>query len=130
MNLRRVETGLAYATFVVLAIYAPVETIYSWSGGLADPLYIVDVIAMALLFTGALRSVRARPRSAPGLLTAGWAWAGANFWRATFDRIRVIQAGGRLDLGSVELVFVGVELAVALICLAIGVMLVVRSDTA
>jgi hypothetical protein len=130
MTARQVETGLAYLSFAVLAIYAPIETIYSWSGGLGSPYYIIDVIAIVLIFTGALRSLRARPGTAPGLVTVGWAWAGANFWRATFDRIAELRRGGRLALGSLELGFVCGELVVALACLAVGVVLVVRSRDA
>ena len=130
MTIRQVETGLAYFTFGALAIYAPIETMYSWSGGLADPYYIIDVVAMTLMFTGALRSLRARPRSAPGLVTAGWAWAGANFWRATFDRIGLLQRGGHLDFGSAELRFVSAELVVSILCLAIGLMLMLRAPAA
>jgi hypothetical protein len=127
MTARQIETRLAYVSFGVLAIYAPVETIYSWPGGLGSPYYIVDVIAIGLIFGGALRSLRARPGTAPGLLTAGWAWGGANFWRAAFDRIAKVEAGGHLGLGSVELQFVCAELVVALICLAVGIVLVIRS---
>lgn len=127
MNFRRTETALAWVSAGALAIYAPVETIYSWSGGLGSPYYIIDVIAFALLFAGIVRSLRARPRAAPGMLTAGWAWAGANFWRATFDRIGTLQRGGRLDMGSLELRFVCGELIVSLLCLAVGLVLIYRS---
>ena|SRR5690242_1997360 len=124
--MRRIETVLAWATIGVLAIYGPVETIYSrhelWS-----PYYIIDVIAFGLLILGVVRSLRARPRSAPALLTAGWAWAAANFWRAAFDRIGTLQRGGRLSLGSIELQFVCTELVVALLCLAVGILLVLRT---
>lgn len=123
MPLRRTETALAYVTCGFLAIYAPVETFYSWPK-LGDPYYIIDVIAMALMIAGIVRSLRARPRPAPDLLTAAWAWAGANFWRAAFDRITTMQHGGNLRLGSVELDYVCAQLIVALVCLAIGVRLV------
>ena len=128
VNARRVETLLAFVTLGSLGIYAPVETIYSWAGGLTDPYYVVDVIAMGLMLWGAIRSLRARPRRAPGLVTVGWAWAGANFWRALFDRLKVDRTAGRLDFGSVELRFVAAELIVALLCLALGVVLIVRAS--
>lgn len=57
-------------------------------------------------------------------LTAAWGWAGANFWRAAFDRITAMQHGGNLRLGSVELDYVCAQLIIALVCLAIGVRLV------
>lgn len=127
MTLRRTETALAWVSIGVLAIYAPVETIYSWSGGLGSPYYIIDVIAFALLLAGIVRSLRARPRMAPGVLTAGWGWAGANFWRATFDRITTLRRGGTLDMGSLELRFVCGELVVSLLCLAVGLVLIYGS---
>ena len=127
MTLRRTETALAWVSTGVLAIYAPVETIYSWSGGLGSPYYIIDVIAFALIFAGIVRSLRARPRTAPGVLTAGWGWAGANFWRATFDRIGTLQRGGTLDMGSLELRFVCGELVVSLLCLGVGLVLLFGS---
>jgi hypothetical protein len=66
MTSREVETRLVYVSFGVLAIYAPVETVYSWPGGLGSPYYIIDVIAIVLIFVGAVRSLRARPARAPG----------------------------------------------------------------
>jgi len=125
---RRLETGLAYLTFGALVIYVPIETIYSWSDGLTSPYYLVDVVAMVLMFTGAVRSLRALPLPAAGLMTAGWSWAGANFWRSLFDRIGLLRQGGRLELGSIELGFVGAETAVALGCVIVGVALLVRAQ--
>ena len=54
MMLRRTETALAWVSTGVLASYAPVETIYSWSGGLGSPYYIIDIIAFALILAGEL----------------------------------------------------------------------------
>src|ERR1043165_3148159 len=85
-RMRRVETGLTWATIVALLIYAPVETIYSWPG-LTDPFYVIDVIGMALMMSGVVRSLRARPGSGAAMLAVGWAWTASNFWRATFDRV-------------------------------------------
>jgi hypothetical protein len=127
MHRRRWETRLAYFTLGALLIYAPIETIYSWPGGLSSPYYLVDLVAMALMLTGAIHSLGARPRSSPGLMTAGWSWAGANFWRAMFDRIGVLRRGGQLDYGSIELRFVCAETAVALACVIAGVVLLLRA---
>ena len=79
---------------------------------------------MALMLAGVIRSLRARPRSAPALMTVGWAWAGANFWRALFDRVRIMHSGGQVGLGSVEMVYVTAQLIVALLCLGVGLWLV------
>jgi len=117
---RRAESGLAWGTLAALAIYAPVETIYSWPN-LGDPFYIIDVIAMALMGVGMVLSLRSRPHAAPGLLTAGWAWAAANFWRAYFDRVRAMRGG--THVGVLELRFVLGELVVSLVATTVGVWL-------
>ncbi len=113
------ENRLAYFTLVYLLFYVPVETWASWPR-LTSPYYLVDAIAMALLGWGSVHSLGARPRPAPGLLTAGWAWTAANYWRAFFDRVRLVNDGGALQLGAPEYWTVGGALIMALGCLAIG----------
>ena len=127
MNLRQIETGLAWFTIGALVIYFPVETWASLPDGLWNPFYIVDLIAMILLFWGAMRSLRARPASSPAILCAAYAWAGANGWRATFGRIFEVLRGGELDHGVGELWAVGIATAIGLLCLALSLYLVVRS---
>ena len=111
------ESGLAWATVAALLIYAPVETVYSWPN-LGDPFYLIDVIAMMLMGGGVALSLRSRPHAAPGLVTAGWSWAAANFWRAYFDRIRAIHGGAHV--GALELRFVFSELVVSLLATILG----------
>ena len=65
---------------------------------------------------------------APGVLTAGCGWPGANFWRATFDRIGTLQRGGTLDMGSLELRFVCGELVVSPLCLGVRLALLFGSQ--
>lgn len=67
---RRTETRLAIPSLFCLAVFAPIETIASWQmmGGphaLVHPGYLGDVVGFVLLFVGARRSLRARPRRAP-----------------------------------------------------------------
>jgi hypothetical protein len=126
----QLETPLAYATLAVLALYVPLETWVSWKHGLLNPFYLVDVIAMVLLFTGAMRSLAARPRSAPGVLCAGMAWSAANGWRATFRRMLEPQRGGALDYGAAELWTVAAATSLSLVCLAVSIYLVVRAEDA
>ena len=128
MSKRAIETGLAYFTLVLLAIYIPVETWASLPAGLLDPYYLVDVIAMALLLWGAIRSLRSRPRSSPEVLCIGAAWASANGWRATFDRLREIQAGGTLTHGPAEMWTVGIATAIAIVVFAALVVLVALAE--
>lgn len=115
---RRIETALACCTLGALVVYVPAETYVSWPGGLGDPFYLVDAIAMALLLWGAVHSLRARPRSAPGVLCGAFGWAAANGWRATFGRVAELHAGGELDYGPGEAWVVGAASALALIFFA------------
>jgi hypothetical protein len=122
MTRRKIETALAYGTLFVLLIYVPVETWVSLPGGLLDPYYLIDVVAMILLLWGAVHSLRARPRPSPALLCAACAWASANGWRATFDRLREIESGGTLTHGSAELWTVGIATA---LCIATFLVLLI-----
>jgi hypothetical protein len=124
MNLRTIETALAYFTLGFLVFYIPVETWASWER-LTSPFYIIDLIAMLLLLYGAIRSLRARPRPDPGVLCAAYAWSAANGWRATFGRL---SEGGKLEHGAAELWVVGVGTALMLGAMAVLLFLVVRAS--
>lgn len=130
MALRKIETGLAWFTFASLAIYFPVETWASWADGLWNPFYLVDLIAMILLFWGAMRSLRARPASSPAVLCAAYAWSVANGWRATFGRMFELLEGGKLDHGAAEMWAVSIATAIGLACLILSFYLVIRSTSA
>ena len=127
MSSRAGETRFAYFTLVYLAGYVPLETWASWPR-LTSPFYLVDAMAMALLFWGSVHSLSARPRCAPGLLTAGWAWTAANYWRAFFDRVRFLNEGGHLQLGSPEYWTVGGALVLAMACLLLGLSMTRRAQ--
>lgn len=114
MTRRAIESVLAYLTLCVLVIYAPLETWVSWPRGLLNPFYLIDAIAMLLLFWGAVHSLRARPRPAPEILCVAVAWATANGWRATFGRLSAIRAGGTLEYGATEMWTVGLTTAFGL----------------
>jgi len=130
MNLREIETGLAHFTLAALIIYFPAETWVSWPHeyGLLNPFYLVDLIAMILMLYGAVHSLHARPRSAPGVLCAAYAWAASNGWRATAGRAFEVLEGQDLDYGIEELWIVGIATAMAMACLALSMYLVVRGD--
>ena len=127
MSLRSIETGLAWFTLGALVVYFPVETWASWAEGLWNPFYLVDLIAMILLGWGAVRSLRARPESAPAVLCAAYAWSAANGWRATFGRMFELLEGGTLDHGAAEMCFVSIGTAIFLAGLVLSLYLVVRS---
>ncbi|MGI8785793.1 MAG: hypothetical protein ACR2L2_19330 [Acidobacteriota bacterium] len=130
MNLREIETSLAHFTLAALIVYSPVETWVSWPHeyGLLNPFYLVDLIAMILMLYGAVHSLRARPRSAPGALCAAYAWAASNGWRATAGRAFEVLEGQQLDYGIEELWIVGIATALAMACLALSLYLVVRAE--
>ena len=131
MDTRRVETILAQVTLVFLLVYVPAETYVSWSDSywLFNPFYIVDLVAMVLLFFGAVRSLRARPRPAPGMLCGAFGWASANGWRATWDRAFELMDGGSLSYGTAELCVVGCATGCGLVCFALCLWLVARADS-
>ena len=127
MTPRNLETAVARFTLVLLLVYAPLETWVSWPSGLTNPFYLVDVIGFALLLWGALASLRARPGLAPGVLCAGYAWSGANGWRALALRMETLQQGGEVDVTLVWLLVISE--VVALTGLALLLLLVVESRT-
>lgn len=129
MALRKIETGLAWFTLGALVIYFPVETYVSLPDGLWNPFYIVDLIAMILLFWGAMRSLRARPDRSPAVLCAAYAWSVANGWRATFGRMFELLEGRSLDHGATEMWAVAIATAIGLGCLILSLYLVVRSSS-
>jgi hypothetical protein len=89
-----------------LAFYAPIEIWYSLPR-LWDPFFLVDLIGIMLLAWGAIDSRRAVSQRSLSVLVAGYAWTGANFWRAMFDRVFEIAAGSELNYGWLELCFTG-----------------------
>jgi hypothetical protein len=128
--MRTAETRLAQVTLALLPIYVVLETYVSLPYGLLNPFYIIDVIAMVLLGWGAIHSLKARPRPAPGILAAAFAWTAANGWRATFDRVYELRAGGSLDYGSTELITVACSTACTLAVFVFSLYLVLRSRDA
>lgn len=115
---RAIGVGMSVVAAFFLAISVTIETAYSWRFGLTDPYYLVKVVGWALLGLGILQLRRPNPEVGVVLLAAGWAWLGANFWRALADRVTRLAAGDELRLGSVELWFASGCLLVCLIGLA------------
>jgi hypothetical protein len=122
------ERSLAKFTVAFVAIYGPLETWASWADGLTDPFYLVDFIGMVLLLWGGVVSLRAS--AGPGVMAAGWAWTGANFWRATFGRVNALRAGEQLDHGLIEMCVVACGTALALACLGLALFLTARALSA
>jgi hypothetical protein len=85
----------------------------------------MNVLGMGLMLWGAV-SARAGRSFAPGLLTAGWSWTAATFWRATSDRFWWVSSGGALYAGRIELWLGPAFTALALAGLAGSLVLVLR----
>ena len=83
---RKHESGLAWFSLAALLVYVPSETWASW-GDLTSPGYLVDAIAFALLFYGAIHSLRARPHLASGPLCGAWGFCACLAWRSYFTRV-------------------------------------------
>ena len=117
---------LVHFTFALLIVYAPIETWYSLPA-LWDPFYLVDFIGIVLLAWGAVRCRRdASPRNL-AVLAAGYAWEGANFWRAFFGRLEAVATAEQLRLGWAELCFVGCGTVAALVALIWSLRLATRA---
>lgn len=105
---RTIETRLAILTLCCLALFVPIETFASWQmmGGpraLVHPGYLGDVVGFVLLFVGARRSLRARPRRAPAVMCASHAWWAGFGWHAAALRYTFVERGDELFYGTAEL---------------------------
>ena len=114
MTRRKIETGICWYTVFVLALYLPLETWTSLPAGLLSPYYIVDLVGMILMGLGVKASLHARPNSNPAILCVGYAWCAANGWRATADRLALLDRGEPLALGSIELAAIGGSTIIAI----------------
>jgi len=76
------ERRLLAITWACLALYVPAETLYSYPY-LGSPGYLVDLIGMVLLFTGARHLART---GNPAPLAAAWGWSACLAWRSYFAR--------------------------------------------
>jgi hypothetical protein len=112
MTLARV---LRAASVIWLLLYVPLETWVSWPG-LYHPMYVIDFVGMALLAWGVMR-FRSSAHQGAVILTAGWAWTAANFWRGTEKRFMAHASGIPMDFGPSER-WIGVALTAIIIVMA------------
>jgi len=127
MTPRQAETSLARFVLAMVLLYVPLKIWFSVSYGLNNLFYLVDIVGMALLLWGALRSLDARPDLAPGVLCAGIAWTTSNAWRATAWHVDAFRQGVTIDGGSGVIWTLGAITIIALVCLAITLLLIVES---
>jgi hypothetical protein len=122
---------VAAYTLTWVVVYFPLETFVTWSiagpRGFMNPSYVENIVGMGLMLWGAVSAKRGRP-FAPGLLTTGWSWTAATFWRATADRFWWVSLGYDLFAGRIELWLGPILTALAVIGLSGSLVLVFRSQ--
>ncbi len=70
------DTWLRWLSVAFALVLAVVELIYNWLGPVWWPFIVADIVSVVLLLYGAF--------SSPTILAAGWGFACANFYRASF----------------------------------------------
>jgi hypothetical protein len=90
-------------TWAFAIIFLPIETYLSFSHE-HFPIsgYAVNVVGVGIALWGALGLRRGDPR-ALGVLTSGWGWTTAVFWRGTNLRFWLASEGEQLSFGPFEL---------------------------
>ena len=121
MNYRQIETGLAWFSIAGACLHLLLETLYHVKFGQFLPFLIVDYIAVVLLVSSAVSSLRARPAPLPGLLAGAWGFASCLAYMAFFAFLQpYLQGQGSLFM----IIILGVALAAALLAFALSVQLV------
>lgn len=98
------ETPLAWLTLLSTSLHFVLETWYHLTWGQPLQALIVDYICVALMVFGGVASLRVRPRSAAGLLAAGWAFALGFGWRSGFGRLELRNSGADNVQGEADFV--------------------------
>ena len=113
------ETPLAWLTLFSTSVHFVLETWYHMVWGQPLQALIVDYICVALMLFGGFASLRVRPRSAAGLLAAGWAFSLGFGWRSGFGRLELRNSGAENAQGEADFVLpiILVSLVVVGICL-------------
>lgn len=97
MATERMMRWLVSYTLVWVAVHIPLETFVTVElagiSGLRYGAYLMNWPGFVMLTLGAISGRKGRPFSA-GLLTGGWSWIAAMFWRATSDRFRFAELYG------------------------------------
>ena len=89
----RSETPLAWFSLFATGTHFVLETWYHLVWGQPLQALIVDYIGNALMFGGAMASLRLRPRSAAGLLAGAWCYYLGFGWRSVFGRLELLEQG-------------------------------------
>jgi hypothetical protein len=121
MNYRKIETSLAWFSIAGACLHFALETLYHFKFGQFLPFLIVDYIAVALLISSAVSSLRARPASSSGFLAGAWGFASCLAYTAFFAFVQLYLQG----LGPMFMVLIlGVALSAAFLAFALSLLLV------
>jgi hypothetical protein len=109
------ETALAYFTVVATLTHFVLETWYHFVWGQPLQALIVDYISNVLMLSAGFMSLRLRPKSAAGLLAAGWAFTLGFSWRSVFGRLEMLKAGEAPVNGEADYVLPLIATALAVV---------------
>ena len=131
MMRHRSETPLAWFSLFATSVHFVLETWYHLVWGQPLQALIVDYIGNALMFGGAIASLRVRPRSAAGLLAGAWCFYLGFGWRSVFGRIKLLQQGKAATNGEASFVLplIAFGLVVVAICMVWALWLAWRQTT-
>lgn len=119
MKRHKSETPLAWLTLFCTVTHFVLETWYHLVWGQPLQALLVDYICVALMVSGGIASLKARPGSAVGLLAAGWAFALGFGWRSLFGRLQLREAGQAAANGEASWVVFMVLCALAVVAIVL-----------
>jgi hypothetical protein len=134
MNSRILRLYVIGLSWLWAIAFVPIETYISFTGepypapglGVLSG-YAVNVLGVAVTMWGIVSLRRAR-RYALSLVTAGWAWTTAVFWRATNLRHWYAAEIGELDFGSKELWLAPIATGIVASAFVGSVVLLLKSE--
>ncbi len=121
--------GLIFAPFLAI-----VETVHNWGDWGNPAFWIIDYVACALVFAGAMdwfRQVKKGPKAhnmrCVALLTGGWGFACAMFWMAFFLYFQEYQRDPN-SVESIVMIFVSVLFVWTVIGFSFALTGIIRSN--
>ena len=126
MKYRRIETGLAWFSIAGACLHFTLETLYHVKFGQFLPFLIVDYVAITLLLSSAVSSLRVTPAPSSGVLAGAWGFATCLAYMAFFGFLQSYLRGGE----SLIMVFIlGIALSVSCLAFALSLVLAKVANT-
>jgi len=125
------ETPLAWFSLISTLTHFVLETWYHFVWGQPFQALVVDYIANGLMLFAVFMSLTARPRSAAGLLAAGWCFYLGFGWRSVFGRLEALEEEAAAVNGEASFVLplIAAGLIVVAICMVWSLWLAWRQVT-